>query len=232
MPSFPSRMPAPASAQELIGRAQALAGRSVGELAEALSARLPGPDESAKGFVGQLVEFALGADADAHDRPDFVALGIELKTVPLTATGRPKEGTFVCSIDLRRAERADWEESRLRRRLRRVLWLPVQAAQLAPLAERRFFAPVLWQPGGAELDLLQADWEDLIGAIATGRGANLSAYEGQCLQVRPKAANSRVRTIGPSADGAQAMLPLGFYLRAGFVADILRRGASESASPR
>ena len=221
MPPFARRVPAPNNEAELRLRACALAGRQVGELAAALEARLPQQAVRGKGFVGQLVEHALGADPLAGERPDFVALGIELKTVPMLASGRPKESTFVCGIDLRDAEHAGWSESRLNRRLGCVLWVPVQAASLAPLAERTFGAPVLWRPTKAQHRALRADWEDLMGAIGAGRGGGLTAREGEVLQVRPKAAHARVRTLGPSADGAGSMLPLGFYLRASFVAEVL-----------
>lgn len=228
MPHFPCRMPPPANELELRLRAAALSGRTVGDLAAALRAELPPSNLRGKGFVGQLVEHALGADADAGERPDFVVLGIELKTVPMTTGGRPKESTFVCSIDLREAQHATWADSRLCRRLQAVLWVPVQAANVAPLAERTFGAPVLWRPTDGEREALRADWEDLMGAIGAGRGGSLTAHEGTVLQVRPKAAHARVRTVGPDADGAGSILPLGFYLRASFVGAVLT--AKECAS--
>lgn len=230
MPPFSRRMPPPGDENELRLRAAALAGRTVGELAAALGAKLPASNVRGKGFVGQLVEHALGADADAGELPDFVALGVELKTVPMTAGGRPKESTFVCGIDLREAQRATWADSRLCRRLQAVLWVPVQAANVAPLPERTFGAPVLWRPTDGERAALQADWEDLMGAIGAGRGGSLTAHEGAVLQVRPKAAHARVRTVGPSADGAGSILPIGFYLRAGFVG-VLLTGRTSDVEP-
>ena len=77
-----------------------------------------------------------------------------------------------------------------------------------------------WTPSPAVAAGLQADWEDLMGAIGAGRGGSLSAREGRWLQVRPKAAHAGVRTLGPSADGVAQMLPLGFYLRPTFTRQI------------
>ena len=72
------RQPAPMSTAELIVRAEALAGSSIGELAEALGATIPEGRRSTKGFIGQLLEKALGADPEALDAPDFPGLGVEL----------------------------------------------------------------------------------------------------------------------------------------------------------
>lgn len=211
--------PAPASRLELWARARGLSGRTLGELAYALGLPLPEDPSRGKGFVGRLVELALGADPTAGERPDFPHLGVELKTIPVGPTGRPLQSTFVCSINLMAAAAARWPKSRLQQRLGTVLLLPF-AAGPSP-AENRFLPPVWWAPDAATWAILAADWEDLMGAIGAGRGAWISAREGRLLQVRPKAANARARAQGPAEDGVQQMLPLGFYLRAGWMAQVL-----------
>ncbi|MBI3179530.1 MAG: hypothetical protein HYZ27_07695, partial [Deltaproteobacteria bacterium] len=89
-------------------------------------------------------------------------------------------------------------------------------------AARTFGAPRLWRPGAHELAQLAADWEDLIGAIGAGRPPD--GHAGRLLQVRPKAASRRQRTLAPSADGVAPAPPLGFYLRRRAVLAILARG--------
>lgn len=215
-----SRRPPPLTERELVVRAEALVGRTIGEVAVALGIPLPAAPRRAKGFVGTLLEHALGADAAAGDGPDFAALGIELKSLPVRG-GRPAESTFVCSIRMATAADETWSTSRLRRRLGRVLFVPVDAARVASLPERRIAAAVLWSPSSDEEALLRGDWEDLMGAIGSGRGGTLTAREGRVLQVRPKAATSRVRTLAAGADGLERTLPLGFYLRAAFTSGIL-----------
>lgn len=217
------RRPPPLTLRELEIRADALQGRTVGELAAALARPVPAETRRAKGFVGALVEAALGADAAAGDGPDFPALAVELKSVPVGTNGRPVESTFVCSITMATADTESWRTSRLRRRLRCVLWIPVESARLAPLADRRFGRPLLWSPNAKDEELLRADWEHLVGAVGAGRSGSLSAREGRILQVRPKASSSRVRTLAPGPDGPERTLPLGFYLRARFTAAILAR---------
>jgi DNA mismatch repair protein MutH len=221
------RRPPPRTRRELLLRAEALAGHTVGEVAAALTLPLPEAPGRAKGFVGTLVELALGADATAGARPDFPALGVELKTIPVRAGGRPAESTFCCSITMVRADLEDWPSSRLAVRLGCVLFVPVEDARARACAARRFGAPVLWQPDAAELALLRADWEDLIGAIGSGRVP--SAHEGRVLQVRPKAARGDVRVLGTAGDGPGRRQPLGLYLRARFTATILARGAGTCA---
>ena len=215
------RRPAPRGARELELRAQALQGHSVTTLAQALGAVLPSTSQRGKGFVGQLVECALGADPCAGPRPDFPDLGVELKTVPVDARGWPLESTFCCSIHMASADQQSWESSRLRRRLAHVLWVPVHAPRGLAVGERCFGRARLWQPSAAQAALLKADWEDLMGAIGAGRGGTLTAREGRALQVRPKAAHARVRTLAPGPEGPQTMLPLGFYLRTQFTAEII-----------
>ena len=223
----PVRRPPPASVDELVVRAAALAGRRVGELAAALGVALPPDERRAKGFVGMLAERALGADPTAGDRPDFPDLGVELKTVPVRPDGAPAESTFCCSVTMAQSDREQWESSRLCRRLACVLWLPVQSSHEGPLPERRFGRAVLWRPDAADVALLRADWEDLMGALGAGR--QVDAREGRVLQLRPKAADGRVRSLGPAGEGAAPVAPMGFYLRPSFTARVLAGSGGDSA---
>jgi DNA mismatch repair protein MutH len=111
----------------------------------------------------------------------------------------------------------------VRRKLARVLWVPVEAAPAIPLARRRIGTPLLWTPSPAEEAVLQADWEEHMELLATGRLHELDARAGEYLQVRPKAANARALAPAPDEDGAPAAtLPRGFYLRPALTRRILR----------
>ena len=216
-----ARRPPPSTRHELASRAAALCGADVGQLAAALGLAVPADSRHAKGFVGQLVECALGADPKAGTRPDFPDLGVELKTIPVNAVGLPVESTFCCSIHMATADEQVWETSRLRQRLAQVLWLPVMGAKVAPLAQRRFGRARLWRLEGDDEAILRADWEFLMGQIGAGLAHALSAHAGTALQVRPKAAHAGVRTLAPGPEGYTPSLPLGFYLRTQFTARIL-----------
>jgi len=219
-----SRTDPPRSESELLARAQRLDGLTVGELARQLGRDVPTDPVRAKGRVGTLVELGLGASAGNLDQPDFQALGIELKTVPIDELGRVRESTFVCSLDLRGAAREEWQSSRVRRKLRCVLWVPVEAPGRSPLAERHLGTPRLWRPSPEEERILRADWTAIMGRIGLGAIEEISAHEGIALQLRPKARSGASRAAADGREGERlAVNPRGFYLRARFTEEILWR---------
>ncbi|MEQ8661531.1 MAG: DNA mismatch repair endonuclease MutH [Gammaproteobacteria bacterium] len=213
---------APHSEAELLARAHALAGVTLGELASTLGVTLPSDLRRHKGVIGELLEAALGASAGARPVPDFEQLGIELKTVPLGANERPRESTHVCTVALGDLLGQRWADSTVRRKLARVLWVPIAATPTLPLAARRIGAARLWSPAAVEERVLAADWEEHMELLATGRFDEIDGRLGTWLQVRPKAANGAALVAASDADGRPAAtLPRGFYLRAAFTARIL-----------
>lgn len=214
----------PRSEAELAERARSLGGETLAEIAARARVAVPETLERNKGFVGTLLERALGADAGSRDEPDFRALGIELKTLPVDRAGKPRESTFVCSLPLASIAHTEWHASRVARKLARVLFVAVEAEPDVAIAKRRVGASFLWSPDGRELDALAADWDLLSGMVGSGRIEEITAHLGACLQVRPKAAHSRVRTSALDADGDLiAVNPRGFYLRATFTRALLER---------
>ncbi len=207
------REPAPASIAELQIRAEGLYGQTVGAVAKQLGIHLAADNKHGKGYVGLVAECALGADPKAGERPDFVDLGVELKTLPLNEEGRPSESTFCCAINMANADKQTWDDSRLKQKLARVLWLPIDSAKSKSLEERCFGRAFLWTPSEEMISVFEEDWNLLMGFIGAGMADELSAHLGAYLQVRPKAAHSGVRTTGVGADGPEQVLPLGFYLR-------------------
>lgn len=212
----------PRSLAELEIRADRLAGLSVEEVRVLVGKRAPEEARRAKGYVGELIEVFLGASAGSRAEPDFPELGVELKTLPIGPNGRPTESTFVCTIELSRLDGSDWESSRVKKKLDRVLWVPVEGQRSIPLPERRFGTPFLWLPNAAESAQLQRDWEELAGLVVQGRTPEITGHLGLVLQVRPKAASSRSTRRAYDEDGAPyAELPRGFYLRATFTSSLL-----------
>ncbi len=204
----------PRSEQELLERAEQLAGLPLGAIADRVGLTLPQDMRQAKGHAGTLLELALGADAASRPQPDFSGLGIELKSIPVNALGAPTESTYLCIAPLRGAAGQRFEDSIAWRKLRRILWVPIESEPALPLAERRIGWPLLWSPDPEQARTLREDWEELMELIATGNFAQLDARVGQYLQIRPKAANARA--LAPSFDAAglpAATLPRGFYLR-------------------
>lgn len=221
----PADAPAPPrSESELLTRARALAGVPLEELAARCGRPLPAEARRAKGWAGELAEALLGATAASRPEPDFTQLGIELKTLPVHRDGRPRESTYVCTVPLEPAGGLRWEDSLVRRKLSRVLWLPVEADPAVPLARRRLGSALLWSPDAGEEAALRADWEELMELVCLGRVEHLSARHGTVLQIRPKAADASARRWGTGETGRRVRtLPRGFYLRASFTGALLRR---------
>lgn len=214
----------PRDEAELLERASALAGLSLAELAARLGAPVPLDLRRAKGFVGSLVERALGATAGSRALPDFPELGIELKTLPVDRAGAPVESTFVCTIPLTEIGQVEWADSRVRRKLSQVLWIPVEGERQIVVAERRIGQALLYRLTAEDEAVLRADWEELSGVIGRGHVEALTGHLGRSLQIRPKAAHSRARRVGIDADGVPfAALPRGFYLRPSFTRGLLAR---------
>jgi DNA mismatch repair protein MutH len=214
--------PPPASEAELRERLGRLCGRTLGELAATLGL-VPPPDlRRDKGWVGQLLEKLLGASASSRAEPDFPALGVELKSLPVDGRGRPLESTFVASLDLGAPPR--WEESPVRHKLARVAWVVVQADRAVPLALRRVGAALLWTPAPEEEAALRRDYEEIVELIAAGFGAKVTGHRGAVLQLRPKGARGSSLRWGVDEDGAETRThPRAFYLRPAFTHALLAR---------
>lgn len=226
----PMDLAPPQTTAELEARARTLAGLRIGELAGRADVELPRDPRQAKGWVGQLIETCLGATAGSRAEPDFQAIGVELKTVPLNRRGRPRESTYVCTVPLTCNGEQTWETSWVRRKLSRVLWVPVEADPAIALPHRRVGFPLLWSPSAGQAAMLRRDWEELMDMVCLGRLEEITARHGVYLQIRPKAANSRALRSATGSGGEQTLsLPRGFYLRTAFTARILQDAYVTSA---
>ncbi len=217
-----SAIPIPKNEAELIQRAQALAGLSLGEIAQQLKVKVPTNLNKEKGWIGLLLEQALGASAGSKPVPDFPHLGIELKSIPIDRSGKPLETTFVCVAPLMGLVGATWQTSHIKNKLARVLWVPVISERDIPIAERMVCTPFIWSPSPSEDQLLSQDWQELTDMIVLGNVENIHGKHGQVLQLRPKAANSQARTKAFNKHGQPFMtLPRGFYLKTAFTRQLI-----------
>ncbi len=199
---------------ELLERARALRGTEV-----------PAAGLHTKGKVGELVERALGATGGSAAVWDFPELQIELKTVPVDArSGAPRESTFVCAVSLADADRAEWATSWVRAKLSRVLWVPIEIDEVR---RRAVGEARLWSPTREQEAVLAGDFEEILGRVGMGDVEGVTARLGRWMQLRPKAAHGRVRTVVRGAEGERVeTVPRGFYLRASFTGAILRDPAA------
>lgn len=213
----------PTTENELLQKAQWLAGFSLGEIAQQLNLPVPVDLRRDKGWVGILIETALGAKAGSKAEQDFAHLGIELKTIPVNAQGLPLETTFVSLAPLTQNHGITWQSSHVRHKLQKVLWIPVEGRREISVGERRIGQPILWSPTLAQEQRLQQDWEELMELIVFGRLTEINAKRGEVLQLRPKGRNrhSLAKAVNEKGEKIQA-LPLGFYLRKEFTGEILQ----------
>ncbi|HHF0494141.1 TPA: DNA mismatch repair endonuclease MutH [Haemophilus influenzae] len=213
----------PQTLEQLLSQAQSIAGLTFGELADELHIPVPIDLKRDKGWGGMLLERALGATAGSKAEQDFSHLGVELKTLPINAEGYPLETTFVSLAPLVQNTGVKWENSHVRHKLSCVLWMPIEGSRHIPLRERHIGAPIFWKPTAEQERQLKQDWEELMDLIVLGKLDQITARIGEVMQLRPKGANSRAVTKGIGKNGEIIdTLPLGFYLRKEFTAQILK----------
>lgn len=212
----------PKTEAELLDRCLNISGLSFAQLSLGLGFPIPTNPNRRKGWVGQAIEYALGATASNQSLPDFQQLGIELKTLPLSSSGKPSESTFVTSIPLLTIHHQQWASSQCYAKLKRILWIPVEGDTQILYSHRRIGQGFLWSPNESQLALLAADWDYLTLRISTGHLESLDAKSGEYLQVRPKAAHGKSLCDGFDSEGNKIKtVPRGFYLRSSFTSTIL-----------
>ncbi len=207
---------------QLLEKARSLTGLSFHQIADAFEIPKPKALKQAKGWFGQCLETILGATAGNQARPDFIHLGIELKTIPLSPTGQPLESTYVCHAPLPFRE-THWEHSCVFQKLQHVLWIPLITPTSGSFLDRRLGHPFLWKPNPTEYDILKRDWEELAEYLLIGQLEYIHARLGTYLHLRPKAPNSQDPRQTFNAEGAPIhIIPKGFYLRTAFTRTLLK----------
>lgn len=214
----------PKTIEELELRIELMAGLHLGEIADELGVLVPEDLRVEKGWAGQLIEAYLGATAGNLPEPDFQHLGIELKTLPIDRTGKPLETTFVSVAPLSGDITSDWQASSVYKKLKHVLWVPIIAEKDIAIPNRQIASPFLWQMDDEFEALLSRDWKELTDLIVFGHHDKINATHGHWLQLRPKAADSSVRTDAFDQQGNPVKAPpKGFYLRTDFTKQLLKK---------
>ncbi len=212
----------PKTVLQLEQRAHQLAGKTMAELAQCHQTKLPQDLSIEKGWQGQFIEACLGADAGNRAMPDFSLINVELKTLPIDFNGKVLESTYVSVVDINKNLAVRWQQSAVYHKLQHVLWVPIARDKKQSIEESVVASPFFWQPSTSQQVQLQSDWENAMELISMGKIHQLNARMGEILQVRPKAANSRVLTATTNEKGEKAQtLPRGFYLRPQFTQSLL-----------
>lgn len=210
-------MTVPKSLAELEERVAALVGRTLEDIAQAHGQLVPANLLRQKGWVGMLLEKALGCTAGSLPIADFPELGVELKTLPLNSKYKIKESTYICVVPLKNLTQVRFSNSLLWEKLRCILWVPIEADASIPIGQRRVLNSLLWEPNAVQRSQLERDFNEHMELIAMGQIESISAHAGEVLQIRPKAANAKQLTEAMGPDGQMIQtLPRGFYLRPSF----------------
>ncbi|HMC94194.1 MAG TPA: MutH/Sau3AI family endonuclease [Polyangia bacterium] len=210
----------------LLAHARALVGVELSELADALGLPVPVGQLRTKGWSGQVLEHELGVAVGGARGPDFAALGVELKTVPVRESLEPLESTAVCQIDPVAIAGESWASSYVREKLARVLFVALAVPDGArSVGERRVAAVRLWSPDTDEERALRDDFDLFVREYyRRGRAAEITGHLGVVLQVRPKGRDAAdLRDAYDTAGRPTRVGKHGFYLRPGFVCRILQR---------
>jgi len=146
---------------------------------------------------GSLVERALGASAGSRavlTSPSFD----RAEDAAGRSHGRAVESTFVCTIPLTEIGQVEWADSRVKRKLTTVLWVPVEGEREIPVGQRRMGRRCC-TPHRRRRSAAARDWEELAGFLAVGTSSLDRPRGAFCDQA--EAAHSRARRVGFDADG-------------------------------
>lgn len=142
------------------------------------------PPTNRKAFAGNMVEAMLGIARNSLPDPDLASIGAEVKSIPLGLDGRPRENTKMTSLTLRSvADESDFFSSHLYRKVRTILFLPVQKTDNRRPHEWYLRPPFLWLPSTEQLDVIRAEHAMYVEAIRERRWEMLSLKHGRYLGV-------------------------------------------------
>lgn len=191
--------PRTASESEILARARAMVGRSLGELAARPARRVVSARET-RGTVGAIVERYFGIEANSDAAPDFTGAAIELKTVPLirrSSGWTVKERTFVTRIDYGRLAGEEWPTASIRPKLDSILLVFYEWQADTDIYEFRVVDIVLWHPASELMPVLEGDWTVVREKVRAGRAGDISESDGLMLAAATKAADGMARTTQP-----------------------------------
>lgn len=212
----------PKTKDELITRLNHITGRSLSELAVLAGTDSPYNNSAGKGFAGQLMELYLGAAAGNLSEPDFINLGIELKTLPVGFDLMPAESTFLCMADLSPERFIPFEHSALYHKLKSVLFVILLAPKGAKMVERRVLGYFFFTPNDEQLKLFEQDYNEFNELILNASAREIDASNGNIIQMRPKGAGSQdyIRVRDESGNFTTTY-PRAYYLRPFFTKQLM-----------
>lgn len=218
----------PLSQEQLSSRLDLLVGRSIGELCALAKIEAPKNNIAAKGFAGHILELFLGAHAHNQSLPDFVNLGIELKSLPVSSNFKVQTPTFVSMATLSSSSFIPFEHSSLYHKVNKLLFVLLHAPKGMPIGKRRILGYFFYTPDKPTLEAMAADYNEFCELIFAARAREINASVGNILQILPKAAHGQVYTPIRDHQGNKAYIaPKAYYLRPSFTNTLLEQFVKE-----
>jgi DNA mismatch repair endonuclease MutH len=201
-------------------------GRSFDDLAHVVSRDGKGGKSAAATIVR-----TLAGERSKGRSGDFLRFGIEIKTVPVDASGKLVEAMSFPAFVHEELIFEDWESSDLLGRLNRLLIVPVHRKRGASLESTRLGQPFFWNPPEGELKQIGREWEKFRGMISQGHARELPpASKTTFIHVRPKARNAQDTDPAP---GGFDVIKKSFWLNQSYLERILEsKGALSPPRPR
>lgn len=221
----PLSWPEPTTLEELEQRLQRLLGRSIAELSQLALLQAPNNSNGAKGYVGLLIELFLGAHAHNLPGPDFMSLGIELKTMPVGFDFMPQENTFICNADLAPRDFVPFTQSALYQKLQHILFVLILAPQNSrlTLGERRVLGYFFFNLPPDVRQTIETDYNEFQELLLAGHAPEINGTMGTIVKLSPHAtkANELVQVTDSEGESTYTK-PRGYYLRASFTRQLLQ----------
>lgn len=221
MPKFDART---ASRAAIIDRASWLTGKSFGQVLS----RCVGPvtlDVAKKSTAGHLIESYFGISPNSKSEADFVAAGIELKTVPVkrigAKDGKVLERTSITMVDFMSLPKEEWQRATVRKKLSGILFVFCERDRTRPMEEWRVLGLSEWSPADTVEPQLRADWEYGRDLVRLGRAEHISESGGKILGMATKGPGGE-KTV-PQPFSKVRVRPRAWALKASYTRTMLLR---------
>lgn len=164
-----------ASLQEILAQAKRIINQTIYDLNGDTELR-----ENDKGAIGNVIQsFGFGIKENNDAAPDFTAAGVELKIIPLyTRTNGHvdiKERTKICSIDYQKLIKEEWETSKVKSKISKMLFIFYEYNKHKPKSSKilQYYLFDL-NTQTAEETQFRKDWEKAKAMVKEGLAHELS----------------------------------------------------------
>lgn len=207
--------------ERVVARLNNFVGLPLGDIADALGM----PIGAGKATGARIVRRALGLRPTGPIR-EFERFGVEVKTTPISPSGKPWESMSFPAFRYRELADEDWEDSDLLSRLNRLFIIPlVRDEEDTPFAEHRLGRPFFWSPTADELEEIEREWTLFRDEIRIGHADDLPKPKTtKYIHVRTKGRNSLDKDDAPVV----GLVPKkAFWLNASYVSLIVTQSSTD-----